>query len=203
VSTDSNSRATQDESAALLAEVLADSHPLMVEAFCIAALPHRFDLSLFSAIRAHEDGRDAGLVERLRPYSFVIPLARYAEAEPAFVIRSRERHALNRRWIEQDGAMYCAAHARALASWKARPDPNPFAQAPHVVYHGLFVEAEFDAAVSLLIGQFRIYRNERQFAAIERLLAAGREAQTYLSLLGREGRVRQLGDLLGYFELRL
>ncbi len=203
MSTDPDPNATQDESAALLAAVLADSHPLMVEAFCIAALAYRFDLPLFSAVRDRDDGRDAGLVERLKPYSFVIPLAYEAEAGPAFVVRSREREALNRRWIEQDGAAYCAAHGRALVHWEAHPDSNPFAQAQHRVYHGLLVEDRFDTAVALLIGQFRTYRNERQFAAIERLLGVGREAQGYLALLGRKDRVSQLGDLLGYLDLRL
>jgi tetratricopeptide (TPR) repeat protein len=205
MSTYPGSLTAQDKGAELFAALLANLHPLMVEAFCVAALPHWFDLPLFSAIRYRDDGRDAGLVDRLRPYSFVDPLVDREPEAPAYAVRARERQALNRHWIEQDkdGSAYRTAHARALAYWIEHPDPNPFAQAQNQVYHGLFVEAQFNAAVSLLISQFRTYRNERQFTPIDRLLAVGREAQGYLVLLGSTDNASQLEDLLNYLEVRL
>jgi len=201
VSADPVPRAERDESAALLAAVLADSHPLMVEAFCVAALAHQFDLPLFSAIRNRDDRRDAGLVERLRPYSFVIPDPRSGSGaglcDPGQGAGSAEP-ALDR--AGRRG--YCAGPWPALAHWEAHPDPNPFAQAQHQVYHGSGRRAvrwgggAADRPVPHLSQRAPVCGHRAAAGCWAR-------GQGYLDLLGRKGRSSQLEDLLGYLELRL
>jgi tetratricopeptide (TPR) repeat protein len=184
--------------------LLGKSHPLMVEAFSLAAIPHWYDRGLFAAIRHADDGRDDGLYERLQRYTFVTTLqpARYGveQAEPLFCIRYAEREALHRRWIAKDVQAYREAHRRALAYMREHPDPNRYAQAQNELYHLLFVDQ--DAGVDQLAALFRSYRNERTLIAIDRLLDTAGEAATYLALIDGES-AADLGDLLTFLRARL
>ena len=141
------------EGAAELDVILANSHPLMVEAFYLASIPQWYDRRLLERMRNRDDGREAGLITRLNRYSFVSAVREREGAEPAYFVRPNERSALQKRWIAEDPQAYGAAHQRALAFWEANPDPNPFAQAQTRLYHQFFVD--FDAGVSDLISLFR------------------------------------------------
>ncbi|RPI52573.1 MAG: hypothetical protein EHM56_08250, partial [Chloroflexi bacterium] len=188
------------EGADPLAAVLSGSHPLMVEAFYLAAIPQWYDVALLDALRLRDDGREEGLVERLARYSFVAPLAGAEGGHPAYYVHAPERAALQRRWISEDPEAYRAAHARALAFWREHPDPNPFAQAQNVLYHLLFVD--FQQGIQLLLDRFRAYRNEHHLPAVERLLNTAREAQSYLVLLEHE-LAATFQDLITYLAARL
>ena len=50
---------TQDHKVAamLLEQILAKAHPLLAEGINLAAIPHTFDVPLFTALRAADDGR--------------------------------------------------------------------------------------------------------------------------------------------------
>jgi hypothetical protein len=189
---------------AQLDRLLLKSHPLMVEAFSMAAIPHWYNRGLFAAIRHADDGRDDGLYERLQRYTFVTSLqpARNGveQAEPLFCIRVAERDALHRRWIAEDARAYREAHRRALAYMREHPDPNRYAQAQNELYHLLFVDR--DGGVDLLAALFRTYRNERTLIAIDRLLDTAREAATYLALMDGAS-AADLGDMLTFLHARL
>lgn len=195
------------ESAALLVEeadslagLLEESHPLMAEAFCLAAIPEWYDVALLDALRLRDDGREAGLVERMARYSFIVPLPGSGEGHPTYAVRAVERAELQRRWIGKDPEAYRAAHARALAFWQEHPDPNPYAQAQNTLYHQLFVD--FRAGIQLLLDRFRAYRNEHHLPAVERLLDTAREARAYLALLRHE-EAATFEDLITYLAARL
>ena len=188
------SNAPTDPVAQLLEEIIESVHPLMAEAFFCAALPHWYDLPLFTAIRAKDDERNEGLIPRLEKYSFILPLPDTGVA--TFRTRDSERELLNRRWIKQDAAAYVAAHRRAHGYWQTVP---PLAQisdtatiftattfdeithAQNELYHQYFVSLT-DAAQTLT-DLFRTYRGERLLAAVERLLHTADEARAYLHLL--------------------
>lgn len=172
------------ENTASLDAIVANSHPLMVEAFYLAAIPRWYDHSFLKMARQKDDGREEGLITRLSRYSFVSASQQYDEAEPVYYVRAEERDFLQKRWIAEDPQAYRLAHQRALAFWEAQPDPNPFAQAQNRLYHQFFVD--YDASIRDLIALFRTYTNERHLAAVERLLSAAEEAHTYLALLDAE-----------------
>ena len=188
------------ENVGALDAILADSHPLMAEAFYLAAIPTWYDRDVLRAIRDRDDGREEGLITRLNRYSFISPLHRPDEADPAYAMRAEERSFLQRRWAREDPQAYGEAHRRALAFWQAHPDPNPFARAQHALYHRFFVD--YDAGIRELISLFRTYANDRQFAAIERILAAADEASAYAALLDPEA-ATGIEDLLAYLRARL
>ncbi len=154
---------------------------MMAEAIYLAAVPHWYDQALFTAVRDTDDGRNEGLVERLTRYSFITRWDDAADGSVTYAMRSEERRLTQRYWIMKDPVAYRAAHQRALAYWQANPDPNPFAQTQNLLYHQLFVDQ--NAATDLLVDRFRAYHNERQLAAIERLLNTVDEARFYLTLL--------------------
>lgn len=164
-----------------LEKILQSVHPMMAEAIYLAAVPHWYDQTLFTAVRDTDDGRNEGLVERLTRYSFITHWDEEADGSVTYAMRSEERRLTQRYWIMKDPAAYRAAHQRALAYWQANPDPNPFAQTQNLLYHQLFVDQ--NAATDLLVDRFRAYHNERQLAAIERLLDTADEARFYLTLL--------------------
>lgn len=192
---------TTDRIAEVLDEILTSVHPLMAEALYLAAIPAWYDEPLFAAMRQKEDGRNTGLIERLAQYSFVIPLPNDSnDTHPSFSLRPHERELLQQRWLAQDPTAYVTAHQRALAYFQANPDPNSFAQAQILIYHGLFAEPE--TAVALLIQQFRAYSNERQLAAIERLLNMVENARLYLQIL-QSPRLGELDTLIVFLRARL
>ena len=190
---------TVETTAGLLEEILDTVHPLMAEGFYLASVPEWYTHDLFAAMRNRDDGRDQGLIDRLQRYSFVTTLAD-GEGGPVYAVRPEHRAVLQRQWIQSDPQAYLAAHQRALAYWEANPDPNPFAQAQNRLYHLFFVDRE--VAVAYLVGLFRTYQNERQLAAIKRLLDTADEARSYLALLESEP-LDQLGYLLTYLRARL
>ena len=183
-----------------LEKILDSVHPLMAEGIYLAAVPNWYNQELFTALRDQDDGRNEGLVERLTRYSFIMRWKEADSGEQTYAVRSEERMLIQRRWIAKEPEAYRAAHRRALAYWEANPDPNPFAQAQNRLYHRLFVDR--DAATDYLVDRFRAYHNDRQLAAIERLLDTADKARFYLSLL--EG-VSQTGfdDLLIHLRARL
>jgi tetratricopeptide (TPR) repeat protein len=188
------------EGAAALDAILDSSHPLMVEAFYVAAIPQWYNRRLLEKMRSRDDGREQGLITRLNRYSFVSALGERAADEPAYFVRAEERSILQKRWMAEDPQAYRAAHQHALDFWEANPDPDPFAQAQNHLYHRFFVD--FDASVDDLIDLFRTYVNDRQLAAIERLLAAAEEARAYVTLLDG-GVIVGFDDLLTYLKARL
>jgi len=188
------------EGAAELDAILDNSHPLMVEAFYLASIPHWYDRRLLERMRNRDDGREEGLIIRLNRYSFVSALRERVADEPAYFVRSEERSILQKRCIAEDPQVYRAAHQRALDFWEANPDPDPFAQAQNRLYHQFFVD--FDASVGDLIDLFRTYANDRQLAAIDRLLTAAEEACAYVTLLDG-GAVAGVDDLLIYLRARV
>lgn len=183
-----------------LEKILQSVHPLMAEAIYLAALPHWYDQALFAAIRATDDGRDEGLIERLTRYSFIMRWDDEGDGSVTYAMRSEERRLTQRYWIMKNPDAYRVAQQRALAYWQANPDPNPFAQAQNQLYHQLFVDQR--AATDLLVDRFRAYHNERQLAAIERLLDTADEARFYLALLN-EAPIADLEILLLHLRARL
>lgn len=180
--------------------ILADSHPLMVEAFMLASLPRWYDLDLFKAMRNMDDGREKGLIIRLDRYSFISALEDREGDEPAYFVRPHERAILQERWIAEDPQAFREAHQRALDYWIAQPDPSPLVQEQNRLYHQFFVDLKvgFDDLVHL----FQTYSRDRQLPAIQRLLATAREAQACVALL--EGEIASgFDDLLAYLEARL
>ncbi len=181
-----------------LEKILNDVHPLMAEGIYLAAVPHWYDEEVFAAIRHRDDGRNQGLIERLTRYSFIM---RWEEDDgrQIYAVRAEERLLIQRHWIAKDPAAYREAHRRALAYWEANPDPNPFAHAQNRLYHQLFVDR--DAAIDYLIDRFRAYHNDRQLAAIERLLDTVDKARFYLTLLNETA--VDLDDLTAHLRARL
>ncbi len=184
----------------LLDEVLANSHPLMVEGFFLAAVPFWYGSALFAAMRHRADERDAGIVERVSRFSFVATLEDGRGASSAYTVHPVQRAMLNERWIAQDAVAYREAHRRALVFWETYPDPDPEAQARNLLYHRLFVDTA--VAAEYLISLFRASIADRQLAAGERMLATTREARHYLLLLG-DPLPAGFDDLLAHLETRL
>ena len=112
-----------------LESILDSVHPLMAEGLHLAAVPNWYNVSLFGAMRAREDGRDEGIVTRLNRYSFIVPLEEDGDQELIYTVRPDERIVLQRHWITKDPQAYRNAHQRALDYWNANPDPNRFAAA--------------------------------------------------------------------------
>ncbi|RMG99070.1 MAG: tetratricopeptide repeat protein [Chloroflexi bacterium] len=184
-----------------LSQMLSELHPMMVEALHLAAVPHWFSAELFAAMRQNDDGRNAGLIERLTRFSFVEVVTPATEGmPPIYAVREDERVILQRHWIAQDAQAYREAHRRALAFWETNADPNPFAQAQNVLYHMFFVDV--NVAIEYLIARFRQYHDERQLAAIERLLQTVDEARYFLALLN-EPRLDELAVLHTHLQARL
>ena len=188
------------EDIASLDTLLSNSHPLMVEAFYLAAIPKWYDINLLKTLRNKDDGREQGLVTRLNRYSFVSSLHLQSGDTRGYSVRAEERDLLQRRWIKEDPEAYKAAHQRALIFWGIHPDPNPFAHAQNCLYHQFFVD--YAASVRDLIVLFRTYANDRQFTAIEHLLNVAKEAGTYVTLLDVE-LTAGIDDLLTYLKARL
>ena len=93
----------------LVTEIVQAAHPKMAVAMRMAAIPHWYDVNLFSAIRAEDDGRNEGIVERLiERYSFVLPIPN--ASVPTYRIRDEERVVFNTRWIQEDPPGYLVAH---------------------------------------------------------------------------------------------
>lgn len=163
-----------------LEQILRDVHPMMAEGLYLAAIPKWYNVPLMAAIRHRNDGKDEGLVERLTRYSFIIAIPS-ENGEAIYTVRPDERIVLQRSWIAREPMAYRTAHQRALAYWEANPDPNPFAHAQNRLYHQLFVDLQ--AATNYLVNRFRAYHDDRQLAAIERLLETAENARFYLALL--------------------
>ena len=168
--------------AQLLDEVLANSHPLMVEGFFLAALPYWYNRALFAAMRQRADNRDEGIIERLSRYSFIATLEDFRQIGASYTVHPAQRAILNEHWIAQDPEAYREAHRRALAYWAAHPDPDPDVHARNLLYHRLFVDTS--EASEYLIGLFRAYNADRQFTTSESMLATAHEARRYLLLDG-------------------
>ncbi|MCP4427039.1 MAG: tetratricopeptide repeat protein [Chloroflexi bacterium] len=183
-----------------LEKILNDVHPLMAEGIYLAAVPHWYDAGLFAAIRNRDDGRNQGLIERLTRYSFIMRWEDEDDGRQIYAVRAEERMLIQRYWITKDPEAYRETHRRALAYWEANPDPNPFAHAQNRLYHQLFVDQA--AAADYLVDRFRAYHNERQLAAIERLLDTADKARFYLSLLDGQPQ-GNIDDLLIHLRARL
>jgi tetratricopeptide (TPR) repeat protein len=160
----------------ILREVLALAHPIFAQAIFVAAVPHWYDLSLFTAIRDIDDNRNKGLIPRLQQLSFVIGLS--ADPDPRYRVRNRERLALHRMWIDRDVDAYSEAHRRAFVYIDSLPvtdDPtNNFER----LYHHFFID--LPAGTSELIRLFQRYAAERRLGAIEYLLEGVDEAYELL-----------------------
>ncbi len=189
---------TETTSTLFLEQILRDVHPMMAEGLYLAAVPVWYNTPLMAAMRQRDDSKDAGLVERLTRYSFIVPIQ--TEGETIYSVRPDERMILQRSWITQNPQAYRAAHQHALAYWEANPDPNPFAQTQNRLYHMLFVNPA--AAADFLVERFRVYHNDRQLGAIERLLETVNEARFYLELLNDQT-IEPLDDLLLHLQARL
>lgn len=183
-----------------LEQILDAVHPLMAEGIYLAAVPQWFDVDSLGAMRARDDGRDEGLVERLARYSFVIPLDDAKKEHAAYTVRPDERVFLQRHWIAREPQAYLAAHRRALDYWDANPDANTFVQAQNRLYHLLFVD--MDAAIDYLVARFRAYQSERHLVAIDLLLEAAAEARFYLVMLESES-LQLFDDLVAHLRARL
>jgi tetratricopeptide (TPR) repeat protein len=185
--------------------MLESVHPLMVDAFHIAALPLWCPISLFSLLRNRDDQRDQGLIERLQTYSFISTTeSRQSSAEVGLAVDTTQRRLILAHWITQDPEQFRAAHARSLAYWQDHPDPNSFAQQQTLIYHRFFVD--FETAVIQLINQFRIYSAARLFAAGDRLVEMAADARYLLDLLPPdEGSTMPpgLGELITFLRIRL
>ena len=190
----------QEPAAELLYEMLADTHPKMVEALYQASVSPWYDLPFFTAVRAEDDGRNDALLPRLTRYSFVVPLDS-DNGSTLYSVRPDERDWLQRHWIANAPDAFRAAHQRAYDYRQAHPDPdNPDAHAQNELYHLFF--ADFEAALRRLTDLFRIYFTERRLTAIERLLATTDEAYVYLQLLAQPD-LERLDHLLIHLTNRL
>jgi tetratricopeptide (TPR) repeat protein len=185
--------------ATYLNRILDEIHPLMAEALYLAAVPVWFNADLFATMRQTEDGRNAGLIERMLRYSFVRTLPTNEDEPATYAIRPDERLFLQRRWISRDRTAYLTAHQRALTHWQNNPDPNPQLQRRLILYHWLFVDQT--AGINFLIDSFRIYHKERQIGEIERLLDTVTDARFYLAMLNQD--LSLLDDLLRHMWARL
>lgn len=185
--------------------ILHTVHPLMAEAFHLAAVPFWFRQSLFASMRQKADGRDSGLIERLNVYPFVYrthDVGLLAE-EPAYALRAEPRLAILEEWISQEPDAFRQAHRRALGYWQAHPDANSFAQQQNLLYHKFFVQP--GEAVVDLITLFRDYTTSRLLAAAQRILETAAEAHALHRLLPPSDNdiPPGLGDLLTYLDIRL
>ena len=208
-----SSAQTANIGAQFLEEILSLAHPLMAEAMTVAAIPHWYDLPLFTTVRAVDDERNEGLIPRLATYSFIIPIPNVDLA--TFRVRTDERIQLNRRWIESDSVAYLAAQARAFAYCDTTAASTGQTFVHDRLYHHFFVD--FVRATDELIQLFRTYSNERHLAAIENMLDMAAEAHSYLQLIYQEDgdkndtssgqlsfeELTQFDDLIRYFRARL
>ncbi len=192
----------------LVKGILQDVHPLMAEAFRLAALPLWCPVPLFAALRNRTDRREEGLIERLEAYPFVSQTVDPVNhTQPGIAVSARQRQVILEDWIAREPDSFRAAHTHSLTFWQANPDPNSFAQQQVLVYHRLFVD--FEAGVGDLIAYFRVYVENRFFAAGDRLLSAAREAHALLALLppspgnGGDGSSSGLGQLLTALSIQL
>ena len=184
-----------------LNELLDFVHPLMAESFYIAAVPHWYTESLFTVMRATDDGRSSGIVERLASYFFIYSPGQHEviDEEP-WVFSDIERDLLNEYAIERVPALYRAAHATAYDWWHAHADLDARVRDHELIYHKLI--ADPDKGQTLLIEKFVIYADERHLAAIEQLIDIIDEASRWLTLLGDE-RAPRLATFLTYMQARL
>ncbi|MCB8921173.1 MAG: tetratricopeptide repeat protein [Ardenticatenaceae bacterium] len=183
-----------------LERITDDAHPLMAQALYLTAVPNWYTPALLMALRQQDDlDKNTRLAERMTRYSFITTLDAAAKDGPVYAVRPEERAFLQRRWILKEPQAYRAAHGHALAYWQEHEDANPFAQAQNLFYHRLFVDLA--AATDDLLGLFRNYRQERQFAAIERLLETAVSARFYLTTLGDD--LTELDDTIAHLQARL
>lgn len=191
---------TTDTITLLLEQLLHDAHPLMVEALHMASVPNWYDVGLLQAIRQRDDlAKNEQLAQRMTRYSFITPLSPVENSRVMYTMRSEERAFLQRHWIAQDPIAYRQAQQQAFNYWANNPDPNPFAQAQNLLYHQLFVDQQ--EAANEIVRLFRMYRNDRQLAAIERLLHTAVSARFYLLALGDD--LNDLDDLLAHLNALL
>jgi len=192
---------TSDPASQSLENIIKNVHPLMAEAFYIAALPHWYDLDVFTAIRNKDDERNQGLIPRLERYSFILP--RPDNAEPTFRARETERRILNEQWITENASSYVAAHQRAHRYWQAHKDTatddaheltDEITCEQNQLYHYYFVNLPH--AANQLGTIFRSYYGERLLDAAERSLHVANEARNYLHLLYSPDSSRSLSSLM-------
>ncbi|MFZ5916128.1 MAG: tetratricopeptide repeat protein [Chloroflexota bacterium] len=184
--------------AQLLDQILERAHPLLAEGLYLAAVPHEFDLALFTALRARDDQRDERLLARLTRFSFV----RTTDDPDAacFAVQATERQILLRRWIQIDRQAFVQAHQRALDFWQTHPHHDPFTQDLNLVYHALIADPE--QGLYHLGRTFHTYTGERRLAEVDRLLSTAVEVRPYLEALSAPW-LAHLDDLLAYHGARL
>ncbi|MDJ0755688.1 MAG: NBR1-Ig-like domain-containing protein [Ardenticatenaceae bacterium] len=174
----------RDLTVQLIDQILAKSHPMVANGIFLASIPDSYDLPIIGALRTVKDGKDQKLVDRLSGFSFIsqqIDLDSYR-------FERVHRFILQEKFIDRDKMGYVAAHQRALEFWRENPSEDPIIQAQNLLYHGLFAEsltAIFDQVetINYLVGLFRAYADERQLAAIDRLLSTAESTRPHLEQL--------------------
>ncbi len=180
-----------------LERILDEAHPLMAESLYMAAVPQWYSPAMLMALRQKDDlNKNMRLAERMTRYSFITTLD---EAVHLYTVRPEERALLQRRWITKDPQAYRHAHQQALAFWENAEEENAFAKAQNLFYHRLFVD--LPGATEELLVLFRTYRQERQLAAIERLLDTAVSNRFYLLLLNEN--LSELNDTISHLQGRL
>lgn len=186
----------------LIDQILSRSHPMVADGLLLAAVPHNYDLPLIGALRTVKDGKDAKLIDRLSRFSFISQQFDSAKWQ----LEKVHRHILQEKFIEQDKMGYVAAQDRAHNFWQNHPADDPVVQVQNLLYHGILAQSlhpTFDdlSIVNLLVETFRVYADERQLAAIERLLNTAAAALPYLELL-KVGWLESYADLLAHLDAR-
>jgi tetratricopeptide (TPR) repeat protein len=186
--------------AQLLDQILAKAHPLLVEALYCAAVSHAYDVGMFAALRAQNDGRDERLAARVAEFSFIRSVEPTEPGQPRYAMLSAERAILRQRLIATNPALLVTYHQRALAYHTAHPSPDAFLHDQSLVYHSLI--ANPDDGANRLIALFRRYADERRLAAIDRLVSTARESRATLAALNAP-QLADLDDLLVHLSARL
>ncbi|MEM7128711.1 MAG: tetratricopeptide repeat protein [Chloroflexota bacterium] len=197
----------------LLAEIIAEAHPKMAESIHMAAIPHWFDLLLFSAIRHEDDDRNEGIIQRLtqRYSSFIVPVL--PADVPTYRVRDEERMLLNLLWIKENPSGYLVAHQHAYDYYEQQQQnaglpqsgiPQSVVEYDSIIdgypqlYHHFFVD--LPVANRELQQIFREFYKWRKVGAIDNLLEMVDEVHTLLERLGQASQSGAGGGLAGSAE---
>lgn len=164
---------------------LALAPPDLAQAAHLAAVPHRFELTLLSMLRGTTDGI-AIFVQRLEQAGLLI-----TEGEE-YILRPRLRTLLLRRWQSKNLTRYRRANRRAAAFYQDRLPGHENDQVEYV-YHQL--GSDDRRGIDALCEAFEQAWATRQFGLAERVL---RVAQEQVAVLDAESRA-----WLRYFQARL
>ena len=197
----------RERTAALLEEVLTNSHPVVAEGIRLAAVPRQFDLELLTQLRRRDDGKDEKMLRRLAALSFVESDADWHQDKAYYTVLPLQRELLQERFIALDQDRFLQAQADVLEHLRDHPAVDDDMQTQFLLYHQLLLDSQFKTtagleSIAFLIDRFRTYTTERRLGTIESLLSTAEEAVPYLDLL-QAAWLPDLRDLIRHLKARL